>query len=87
MIKNNSSDRLLTLEELIDLIDGTTRRSDDGTGMSNTFRHSASGSCTPEQAARFVSIESEFYPELGRWYDEEGREWAEEMRDLFFTVV
>ncbi len=74
------SDQPLTLRELIRLIDGSVIPDDSfGPGLAwpHIFAHIEAG--CQDDARHFVSIESEFYPELARYYDRVIGEYFEEI--------
>jgi hypothetical protein len=47
-----------------------------GTGLTTVWRdyHTDDGA-SPLEMARFVSVSSEFYPDLGAYYDAEAADW------------
>ncbi len=64
--------------ELIRLIDGA-EIDEQRKGLTNIFR-----SCNldedPMDLLDFVTVSSEFYPDLERWYRDEAIEWCEEAK-------
>jgi hypothetical protein len=72
-----ASSRLpLTLGHMIRLIDGARRPAweyGEG-GLTDAIRDSQEGGDS-EDIACFVSVESDFYPGLGAWYDARAEEW------------
>ena len=72
----------LTMYELIGLIDSVRVIGDDnwGGGLTNSFRNRLARNGPPEVFVDFVSVTSEFYPELEDYYREEALEWLEEFR-------
>lgn len=69
----------LSMGELIRLIDGAT----DGerSGLTTAMRdYQLEGDVEPEEAADFVTVVSDFYPQLGAWYEAEAVEWLEQRR-------
>jgi hypothetical protein len=72
-----ASSRLpLTLGHMIRLIDGARRPAweyGEG-GLTDAIRDSQEGGDS-EDIASFVSVESDFYPGLGAWYDARAEEW------------
>jgi len=72
-----TSSRPLTLRQLIGLIDGT-RFEDDFVGLTDSFRNfniAAAGGQNPEELIDFVTVSSEFYPQLQTWYEDQAQEW------------
>lgn len=65
----------LTMLRMIDLIDNAT---EDG-GLVDCFRdyNYREGGLDPDQIYDFATVSSDFYPELGQWYDEANEEWLE----------
>src|SRR5262249_36736258 len=74
----------LTMHELIGLIDSVRVIGDDNWkgGLTNSFRNrlTSNGGGPPERFVDFVSVTSEFYPELEDYYLQEALEWLEEFR-------
>jgi hypothetical protein len=74
------SEKPLTLRELISLIDGSVNPDDSfghGLAWPHIFVHINAG--CEDDARSLVSVESEFYPELGRYYARVIREYFEEI--------
>jgi hypothetical protein len=76
------SARPLTMGELVELMDGAQGEGmypDYGRGLTTVWRnfHADNGS-SPKEMARFVTVSSEFYPDLRRYYEAEAAEWLEE---------
>jgi len=70
----------LTMAEMIDLIDGVKVYGDGGdyafTGLSRGWRNwEVSLDHDPDDLIFFITITSEFYPELRRYYEEQAWEW------------
>ena len=73
-----SSSRPLTLAQLVALIDGA-RHPDFAVGdgpLADALRDSQEGT-DPRDAARYVTVESEFYPGIGEYYQARADEWLE----------
>ena len=73
-----TSDRPLTLAQLIHLIDHATIEEAyyEGSGLVSIFRDDQyDQGCRPDELVDFVTVTSEFYPELEQWYLEEALEW------------
>jgi hypothetical protein len=72
----------LTMGELVGLIDsahGEGMYPDYGTGLTSVWRDfNLEGGSSPEEMARFVTVSSEFYPDLWRYYEAEAEEWLEQ---------
>jgi hypothetical protein len=78
------STRPLTMRELVELMDsarGEGMYPDYGTGLTSVWRdfHANNGSDLEEMVG-FVSVSSEFYPELHRYYEEEAAMWLKQRR-------
>lgn len=78
-----TSRRPLTFGQLVDMI---IRAKDDtdlaGDYPMNILDFSADeGSCEPEELAGFISMESVFYPQLSRWWEERVAEWLEKRQE------
>lgn len=63
-----SSLATLTFGALIDLIEDNVYPKD--------VRHFNRSNFTADQLADFIQASSDYYPELQRWYEREGKEWA-----------
>ena len=77
-ISRKSSNKPLTLGQLIDLLQGSS--CPDWTypcGMVEGFWEAERehGMESLEDNVNFASIESDFYPKLSDWYDQRGEEW------------
>jgi hypothetical protein len=74
----------LTMHELIGLIDSVRVIGDDNWegGLTNSFRNRLARNADrpPGAFVDFVSVTSEFYPELEDYYREEALEWLEEFQ-------
>jgi tetratricopeptide (TPR) repeat protein len=82
-LRKKSSERPLTLRELIDLID--TAKGDDGiVGLIAGHRAMQEESSFEKQAA-FVRVWSSFYPQLGEYYQREADAWLAERRREVIT--
>ena len=80
-ISRKSSNKPLTLGQLIDLLQGSS--CPDWThpcGMIEGFWEAERehGMESLEDNVNFASIESDFYPKLADWYDQRGEEWIAE---------
>jgi hypothetical protein len=78
----DESVRPLTMRELVELIDNTQGEGmypDYGTGLTTVWRdfHANNGS-SPEEMVRFVTVSSEFYPDLRRYYEDEAAMWLKQ---------
>ncbi len=77
-------DHLLTLAELIELINGTNIDGMlyEGSGLVESFWDVQlyEGDATPEDAVAFVDVYSDFYPGLANYFDEYGERWVENQR-------
>jgi len=62
-----SSKTPLSMRELIELMDGVTG--------DNLHRRGLVAGCLFEYDTDFLTVTSEFYPELGRWYKDAVKEW------------
>ena len=66
----------LRFRELIRLIDSTDRGYEGSdTGLTLAFLDSQVDYLHPDEVLGFVTVTSEFYPQLWSWYDEEESEW------------
>jgi hypothetical protein len=74
----------LTLGQLIGLIDGARHPDfDTGDGALDDGLRDFQETSDPEDLAHFVTVESEFYPELGEHYQRRARQWLErKLREL-----
>ena len=76
-LPRHSSVRPLTLGQLIELIDGSTCSSDDRDPnldfVANIWRFT-----DPIDCPGFVTVESDFYPQLNGWYLAKEERWIEE---------
>ena len=54
---------------------GATGHLDGATGLTSAYRNSTAAWCEPEALVDFVTVTSDFYPELRAYYAEEAREW------------
>ncbi len=76
------SARPLTMRELVELIDtarGEGMYPDYGTGLTTVWRNfNLEGGSSAEEMARFVTVSSELYPDLQRYYEAEAAEWLEQ---------
>jgi hypothetical protein len=82
------SERPLTMRELIELLDKTEAADWQGTGLVSLWRDSnlEADDYDPEYAEElvdFVTVNSDFYPELRKWYEEEAREWLARIREKY----
>jgi hypothetical protein len=71
----------LTMGELIELTDGVTREGeypDTMIGLTDAFRDMNYAGGDPRELLDFVTVSSDFYPELGRYYASEADGWVEE---------
>jgi hypothetical protein len=80
------SERPLTMRELIELLDKTEADDWQGTGLVSLWRDSnlEAQEYDPEYAEElvdFVTVSSEFYPQLAKWYEEEAQEWLARIRE------
>jgi hypothetical protein len=71
----------LAFRQMIRLIDGARRPAwEYGDGaLTDSIRDSQEGG-EPEDIVHFVSVESDFYPDLAAWYDARAEEWLERKR-------
>jgi hypothetical protein len=67
-----TSSRPLTLAQLVRMIDRAQEYGLVGTARYFNYYW---GDADPEQLYDFATVSSEFYDELGRWYDEANQEW------------
>ncbi len=66
----------LSMGELIGLIDGATGHLEgDREGLTSAYRNYNLDGCPAERLLDFVTVTSEFYPELQTYYEEEAAEW------------
>ena len=83
LIQPAQTDRPLTMAQLIDLIDGVKLIGEkcDMRGLTTIYREF---NCDEGywEMWNFVSITSDYYPQLGSWYDDEAREWYDKMAEL-----
>ncbi len=85
-IEPTESDLPLTMGQLVDMIDGVrlTGETCHMQGLTTIMRE-FNVDCHYTETWDFVHFTSEYYPELGSWYDDEAQEWhdrkAEEFRD------
>lgn len=69
----------LTMGELIALIDRAEDSLIGGKGLTTVFRDYNLGIVgRPENYVDFVTVSSDFYPQLQAWYEDEARQWCEE---------
>ena len=75
--KPRRSTQPLSMGELIGLIDGTTGHLDgDREGLTSAYRDYNLDGCDAERLVEFVTVTSDFYPELWAYYgEEEAGEW------------
>jgi hypothetical protein len=76
-----SSPLPLAFGQMIRLIDGARRPAwgyGDG-ALTDAIRDSQEGG-EPEDIVHFLSVESDFYPDLAAWYDARAEEWLERRR-------
>jgi hypothetical protein len=74
-----TSTKPLTMGELVGLIDSIN----DGerTGLTNSLRdYQVEGEVAVEEAATFVQVASDFYPQLTAWFEAEAAEWLKRQR-------
>ena len=55
--------------------DGATGRLDEAEGLTSAYRDYNAAWCDPEALIDFVTVTSDFYPELQAYYAEEAKEW------------
>jgi hypothetical protein len=70
----------LTLGELVGLIDGVTAEGmypDGGSGLTSVWRDANNENGEPRKLVDFVTVSSEFYPELEQYYASEAEAWLE----------
>lgn len=82
VVEPESSDRPLTLGELIGLIDTARRpshgeKAQPGLVMPDILRNFAESDRDPEEYSRFVTVLSDVYPNLEYWYEGVVQEWIE----------
>src|SRR5713226_5846099 len=77
--KPKTSTRPLSMGELVSLIDGATGHLDGATGLTSAYRAYNAAWCDPEALSDFVTVTSDFYPELRTYYAEEATEWLAEV--------
>lgn len=77
--KPKSTDQPLSMGELVSLIDGATGHLDGATGLTSAYRAYNAAWCNPETLSDFVTVTSDFYPELRAYYAEEATEWLAEV--------
>jgi len=70
-----TSKQPLSMRELIALIDGATGHLDGATGLTSAYRNYNLDACAAERLVDFVTVTSNFYPELRAYYAEEAVEW------------
>jgi hypothetical protein len=86
-----SSERSLSMAELVGLIDGArhegwAENDPPYTGLTRAFRDSSLDPTAPcvedaEDLVDFVTVESDFYPQLRAWFEEEAQEWLANIRE------
>jgi hypothetical protein len=74
-----SSARPLTLGELVTLIDTATFQGYNGGDLTDALRDGCGG--LPEEDADFVTVTSEFYPDLEAYYREKAAAWLADRRE------
>lgn len=72
------SEAPLSMGELIALMDGA-RQEGMGKGLTGAYRNYNLHFSDAEHLVDFVTVSSEFYPELSAYYEEEAKEWLEEV--------
>lgn len=80
-ITPQKSDLPLTLRELIALLD--TADAGGTKGFTNSCRDwflEEDEEADLEELAGFVTVSSEFYPQLRRWYEKEAQEWLDKVK-------
>lgn len=82
--KPRETDEPLTMGELIALLDGASGVFDEARGFTDAYRnYSLENGSDLKSLLSFVTISSEFYPELGQWYRDQADEWYyEKFREL-----
>ena len=65
----------LSLGELIAMIDYATGHLDGARGLTSAYRDYNLDGCDAERLLDFVTVTSDFYPELQRYYVDEARAW------------
>lgn len=75
------SERPLSMEELIGLMDGALDEDHHEIGITERYRElNCYEPGDAEGLVDFVTVTSEFYPELTAWYAEEAEEWVREKK-------
>lgn len=81
-VQTESSATPLSMAELITLSDSVEWSQDpwDWVGLTDSYRdfNLFGGVMSPEDLVGFVTVTSEFYPELERYYEEQAEEWCAE---------
>jgi hypothetical protein len=76
LFEPKQSQQPLSMGELIALIDGATGHLEgDREGLTSAFRNYNLDACAAERLVDFVTVTSNFYPELRAYYAEEAVEW------------
>ena len=74
--KPKTSMQPLSMAELVGLIDGATGHLDgDANGLTSAYRSYNLDGCDAADLVEFVTVTSDFYPELQAYYAEEAGEW------------
>jgi hypothetical protein len=79
-LKRRESREPLTMGELITLIDASRMNGVDSNDLTDWLRDRTAEHGDVEEAAAFVTVSSEFYPELQSYYDAKARAWADRWR-------
>src|SRR5713226_6815651 len=66
--KPKTSRQPLSMGELVALIDGATGHLDGATGLTSAYRAYNAAWCDPETLSDFVTVTSDFYPELRAYF-------------------
>lgn len=84
--KPESSDRPLTMRELIDLMENTAVNDEYFGLVLGMAKYKAWESGDAGSWVHFATVSSDFYPQLGGWYFDAYEEWYEENRDKDMTL-
>ena len=74
--RRRHSTQPLSMGGLIALIDGATGHLDGAMGLTSAYRDYNLVGCDADELVDFVTVTSEYYPELYAYYGEEAVEWV-----------